>query len=148
MELSIWELLENRIDTCLFVNCWLHLKLRIWELLENRIDTCLCVIGTKTISSRCSKSTHSSGSFSKRIARSLWKPGSRDGRSERSRLESRSFTMGITCVRAMLATWPSPMCSTKRFWRESTLKMDCFRIWISRTSSWGFLRGFLWCVWC
>jgi len=104
-------------------------------------------IGMRTISSRYSKYTHNYGSFSKRIGRSLLKLDLRDGRLERSLLALPSFTMDIICEQVMLVTYPSPMYSTKQYSLGSTSKMDCFRISILQTSSFGFLQGFLWCVW-
>lgn len=103
--------------------------------------------GTIHISLRCLRRTHSCGSFSKRIGRSWWKQGLRDGRLGILHQGLGSYTLDSIWGRVIVVICRSPICSTKRFWQGNILGMDILRIWILRSNNWGSLLGFWQCVW-
>lgn len=103
-------------------------------------------MSTTLTSTRCSRSTHSSGNSSKKTVKNSWTPVSGDRRSARSRRESHSFTWGNTWGPARPAISPRLTFSTRPFWAESTSRRACFRTWAWPISSSGSFLGFSWCA--
>lgn len=130
---------------CFFLtNCVISLFVN-----ENpEIHVCGDVLGMIHTFVRYSRCIHNCGSFNKKIGRSWWKQGLRDGRLGILHHELGSYTSGSIWGRVTVVICRSHIYSMKRCWLGSISRTDFLRISILQSSNWDFLLDFWRCVWC